>query len=193
MAATDPRPSDRQRAGFAGTAQSAADEPHHARRRAAPAMRRLRCLSPDELTERLDEEIGRATRHRTPLCCLLLRLDELDQITEAYGAELSERALSHVGEALCAELRRFDRVGRPQEDELAVVLPGAAVSEGEAVARRALQRIRAIKIEAGEARRPLSVSVGIAAWRKPATAEDLVAQARRAALLTRAPAEDSDR
>jgi diguanylate cyclase (GGDEF)-like protein len=156
-------------------------------------VRRMRSLDAQQLAERIDEEIGRAIRHRTPLCCLLVRLDELDQIAEAYGAELSERALSHVSEALLAELRRFDRVGRPQEDELAVLLPGAASAQGEAVARRALQRIRAIKIEAAGARRTLSVSVGIAAWRQPATAEDLLRQARDAALLTRQPSEGADR
>ncbi len=163
-------------------------------------VRRMRSLDAQQLAERLDEEIGRATRHQTPLCCLLVRLDDLDQIAEAHGAELSERALSHVSEALVAELRRFDRVGRPfdrvgrpQDDELAVLLPGAASAQGEAVARRVLQRIRAIKIEAAGARRTLSVSVGIAAWRQPATAEDLLGQARDAALLTRKPSQAAGR
>lgn len=148
-------------------------------------LRRMRCLDPAELVERIDEEVGRAVRHRTPLCCLLVRLDELPQIEQDHGAELAERVLSHAGEALRAELRRFDRVGRPRQDELVVVLPGAGGPQGEAVARRALSRLRAIKIEVAGARRPLRASVGIAAWRSPWSAQQLIEQARCAAGISR--------
>ena len=57
--------------------------------------------------------------------------------------------------------------------ELLVVLPGADGPRGEIVARRVLERLRTIKIEADGMRRPLRVSVGLAAWRA-----DLMAQAR---------------
>lgn len=150
---------------------------------------KLRCLGPTELIERIDEEVGRAIRHRTPLCCLIVRLEKLQQIAQQHGAELSERALSHAGEAIVAELRRFDRVGRPLQDEIAVVLPGAAAAQGEVVARRALARLHSIKIEVDRTRRPLSVSVGIAAWREPWSAQQLIDEARLAATLNRQGAE----
>lgn len=144
-------------------------------------LRRLRCLDPDELHQRLDEEVSRSIRHGTPLACLLVRLDDFQQIAQEHGIELAEQALMHAGEAILAELRRFDRVGRPQPHELVVVLPGAAVIQGEAVARRTLNRLRAIKIEFERTRRPLCVSVGIAAWRAPLSAQQLIDQARYAA------------
>lgn len=151
--------------------------------------RRMRCLDAQELAERIDEEVGRAIRHSTPLCCLIVRLEKLQQIAQQHGAELSERALSHAGEAMVAELRRFDRVGRPLQDEIAVVLPGAATPQGEVVARRALARLHSIKIEVDRTRQPLSVSVGIAAWREPWSAQQLIDQARLAATLNRQGAE----
>ena len=86
-----------------------------------------------------------------------------------------------MGEALRRELRRFDRVGRPSEGELAVLLPGADGPRGEIVARRALARLRAIKVEADGERRPLRVSVGLAAWREDVGGEELMAQTRAAA------------
>lgn len=149
----------------------------------------LRCLDAIELAERIEEEVGRAIRHGTPLCCLLVRLEDLEEIASRHGAELSERALSHAGEAIRAELRRFDRVGRPLPDELAVVLPGAATAQGEVVARRALRRMHAIKIEVQGVRRPLRASVGIASWKAPWNARQLIDQARLAAGLTRQVAE----
>ncbi len=182
MAATDPRPlHNQQDASARRAARVSADH--------APASA-IRCLSDDELYERLEEEIGRAGRHGTALCALLLRLDDFEEIAQAHGAALSERALLHAGETLLGQLRRFDRVGRPQQDELLIVLPGAAGVEGEAVARRALRRLRAIKIEVDRVRRPLGVCIGIAAWRSPWSASELIEEARCAAGLSRQGAGD---
>jgi diguanylate cyclase (GGDEF)-like protein len=139
------------------------------------------CLSAEALAERMEEEINRAGRHGTPLSCLLVVIENLDELTRAHGSELSERTLVYVSEALRHELRRFDRVGRPSESELAVLLPGADGPRGEIVARRALQRLRAIKVEADGERRPLRVSVGLTAWREDVDGEELLAQTRAAA------------
>ena len=62
-----------------------------------------------------------------------------------------------------------------------MLLPGADGPRGEIVARRALERLRAIKVEAGGQRRPLRVSVGIAAWQGDVGGEELLAQTRAAA------------
>jgi diguanylate cyclase (GGDEF)-like protein len=139
------------------------------------------CLSAKALQERLEEEINRAGRHGTSLSYLLVVIENLEELTKAHGSELSEQTLTYVGEALRRELRRFDRVGRPSESELAVLLPGADGPRGEIVARRALARLRAIKVEADGERRPLRVSVGLAAWREDVSGEDLLAQTRAAA------------
>jgi diguanylate cyclase len=139
------------------------------------------CLSAAALEERLEEEINRAGRHGTPLSCLLVVIEDLGELRRAHGGELSEQTLVYVGEALRRELRRFDRVGRPNEGELAVLLPGADGPRGEIVARRALTRLRAIKVEAGGTRRPLRVSVGLAALQQDAGGAELLARARAAA------------
>jgi diguanylate cyclase (GGDEF)-like protein len=139
------------------------------------------CLSSLELAARLDEEVSRAERHRTPLSCLLVTLEDVEQLSEAHGEELPEQALAYLGTALGRELRRFDRIGHVADGELLVVLPGADERRGEIVARRALGRLHAVKIEVRGERRPLRISMGIAAWREGLTAEDLLAQTRVAA------------
>ncbi len=140
-----------------------------------------RCLSEPLLRERIDEEVNRASRHGTPLSCLLVDIEDLEQLAQMHGEELSQRAFTYASRALCQELRRFDRVGRVGTGELLVVLPGADCRRGEIVARRALARLRAIKVEAAGTRQGLRVSVGIAAWREGQTAEQLVAQTQAAA------------
>jgi diguanylate cyclase (GGDEF)-like protein len=138
-------------------------------------------ISAIELQERLREEINRAGRQGTALACLLVEIGDLEELSRAHGKDLSERTLAYVASALRRQLRDFDRIGRPSERELFVILPGADGPRAEAVARRALVRLRTIKIEADGKRRQLRVSVGLAAWREGVGAEELLSQTRAAA------------
>jgi diguanylate cyclase (GGDEF)-like protein len=134
-----------------------------------------------DLQERLEDEIARAERYGTPLSCLLVVVDNLEQMVEQHGGELREQTLAYVAGALRQELRRFDRVGMPSEDELLILLPGADGPRAEMVARRVLDRLRAIKVEAKGHRHALRISVGLSPWRAEATAESLIAETRAAA------------
>jgi diguanylate cyclase (GGDEF)-like protein len=147
------------------------------------------CPTPAAMSERLQEEISRAERFGTRLSCLLVVIDNLDRMAREHGGELREQAVDYVAGALRRELRRFDRVGRIGRDgdeeqdpvrELLIVLPGADGPRGEIVARRALERMRTIKIEAGGTRQPLEISVGLAAWQGDVSAEAMVGRARAA-------------
>jgi two-component system, cell cycle response regulator len=139
------------------------------------------CLSASALQARIEEEISRAGRHGTPLSCLLVVIDNLPELAREHGSELPEQTLAYVGSALRRQLRRFDRVGRPRDGELVVVLPGADSPRGEIVARRVLDRLHTIKVETDGARQPLRVSVGLAAWRDDLDGGELLAQTRAAA------------
>jgi diguanylate cyclase (GGDEF)-like protein len=151
-----------------------------------PGPSALDCLQPAALRERLEEEISRAERHGTQLSCLLVVIENLDEMTREHGSELREQTLEYVAQALRRELRRFDRVGRGgqgqegADGDLLIILPGADGPRAEIVARRALERLRTIKVEARGARWPLHVSVGLAAWREDLSAQTLLAQARAA-------------
>jgi len=86
-----------------------------------------------------------------------------------------------MGAALPRELRRFDRVGEMKPDELLVLLPGADARRGEIVARRALGRLHAVKVELDGERHSIGVSIGISAWHRGLSAGELLEQARVAA------------
>jgi diguanylate cyclase (GGDEF)-like protein len=133
------------------------------------------------LVERLEEEIARAERHRTALSCLLVGIEELEAIVREHGKDLSEQTLAYVGLTLRREFRRYDRMGPTSGHDYIVVLPGADGARGEIVARRTLQRLRAIKIETHAQRAPLRVTVSVATWREGQSAATLIAQARTAA------------
>jgi diguanylate cyclase (GGDEF)-like protein len=138
-------------------------------------------LSAAALQRHLDEEVNRAMRHGTQLSCLLVVIDNLQELTREHGGELLEQALGYIGDALARGLRNFDRIGRPDSSELLVVLPGADGLRGEVVARRVLKRLETIKLETDGTRRPLRVSVGLASWQDDFSGEDLLARSRVAA------------
>jgi diguanylate cyclase (GGDEF)-like protein len=150
-----------------------------------PLRGSIEFLSGSPLRGRLEEEVNRAARHGTALSCLLLDIEDLPALRRAHGELLAERVLAYVELALRRELRRFDRVGRPSEDELLVVLPGADLPRGELVARRMLLRLRSIKLESSGRRRSLEVAVGLAPWRAGMSAGALLGAARVAAGLER--------
>jgi diguanylate cyclase (GGDEF)-like protein len=156
----------------------AASDPHP--RTNPPAPGREDWLPAAALGERIDEEIKRAERHGTHLSCLLVVIENLEELAREHGGELREQTLGYVAAALRGELRRFDRIGRPSEPELLIVLPGADGPRGEMVARRVLDRLRAIKVEARGARRPLRVAVGLAAWQDGVGADELLVRTRAA-------------
>jgi GGDEF domain-containing protein len=85
-----------------------------------------------------------------------------------------------VGGALRSQLRSFDRIGRLSDSELLIALPGADGPRAEVVGRRMLDRLRTIKVEAEGTRRPLGISVGLAAWHGRLSGDDLLAQTRAA-------------
>jgi diguanylate cyclase len=141
----------------------------------------MESLTAPELDERLHEEINRAGRHGTALSCLLVTIGNLEELTREHGSELAERTLAYVSSVLRAQMRDFDRIGTPTNGELLVLLPGADGPRGEVVARRSLERLRTIKIEADGKRRPLRISVGLADWQAGIGGDELLAQARAAA------------
>lgn len=146
-----------------------------------PLVGGVACLSAQALEDRLVEEINRAGRHNTPLSCLLVTVGNLEELSRRHGSELTEQTLSYIARTLQTQLRRFDRIGRPSDGELLVVLPGADGPRGEIVARRVLERLRTIKVESDGTRQPLRISVGLAAWQADLSGDDLLEQARAAA------------
>lgn len=136
---------------------------------------------PVELEDRLGEEIGRCERYGSQLSCLLLVVENLDEMADEHGGELREQTLAYIAGALRRELRRFDRVGMPSDREVLIVLPGADSPRGEVVARRVLDRLRAIKVEAKGQRQALRIAVGLSAWSAEETPRQLIDRARSAA------------
>ena len=109
----------------------------------------------------LEREVARARRTGRPLSVLLLQL--------GAGSGSGNRALPEVAEMLSRLTRATDSLCRPQEHELAVLLPGTRGTG----ARRVLARVRDEASSALASAGPLTFSAGLVEWRPDETSDAL--------------------
>ncbi|HEY6781091.1 MAG TPA: diguanylate cyclase [Thermoleophilaceae bacterium] len=139
---------------------------------------------------RLGEEIWRARREELPLSCLLVDLDNFKPVNDRHGHLVGDELLQQVATAIATEFRPYDGLGRYGGDEFVLVLPGA----DEETAVDAARRLRSVVAEAtarfGDLASPVTASVGVARWREPLTAGELLDRADRALLLAKRRGKD---
>jgi diguanylate cyclase (GGDEF)-like protein len=131
---------------------------------------------------RILEEIARSRRTGESLCCLLMDLDNFKPINDTHGHLVGDQILRDIAAAVTAEFRPYDAIGRFGGDEFAMVLPGASEEDADLVAHR-LQDVVAATAAAAGLGAGLTASVGVARWREPLTAAELLDRADRALLV----------
>ncbi len=130
------------------------------------------CMNHRAMRRRLQEEIGRAARTDGRLACLLLDLDDFKLVNDRHGHPAGDALLREVARALMGEFRAFDRVARYGGDEFVVILPNADLDSAAQAAARAMQRLAAVP--SFDLAPGVSASIGVAQWRPPMTAEQLL-------------------
>jgi diguanylate cyclase (GGDEF)-like protein len=111
---------------------------------------------------RLEEEVKRARRYRTPITCVMADLDQLKPINDELGHAAGDRAIAAVAAVIREELRETDFGARYGGDEFVVLLPHTAAEEGRIFAERVCARVRATEFAVGERRIALRSSFGVA-------------------------------
>ncbi len=112
------------------------------------------------IEERLVEEMNSASRHRFPICLLMIDVDNFKQYNDTYGHPAGDTALVLVASVLKDTLRAADVAARYGGEEFAVLLPQTAVEEGKAIAERLRQRIERTEFP----KRRVTISIGLAAY-----------------------------
>ena len=93
------------------------------------------------LLERSDLEIKRYGRTGRPFSILLLDLDGLKKINDAFGHVAGSRALCRIAEVLRMHCREIDTAARYGGDEFAVILPETPFEQACQVAQRIVERL----------------------------------------------------
>jgi diguanylate cyclase (GGDEF)-like protein len=112
--------------------------------------------------DRLLQEWAASTRHKRPLSCVMVDVDNFRVINDTYGHEVGDSVLRQVSAAMRQVLRTHDVVARTGGDEFLVMCPDTALEAAQACAERMRQAVEGAQIVSGMLNLKLTVSVGLA-------------------------------
>ncbi|HET9129335.1 MAG TPA: GGDEF domain-containing protein, partial [Terriglobia bacterium] len=126
-----------------------------------------------KLIDTLEMEISRAERTNRTFVFVLMDLDGLKRINDAYGHPVGNRALCRLANILQLHCRSIDTPARYGGDEFAIVLPECGMEFARGVTDRLLERL------ANDGELPeLSISIGCSVWpHNGRTVEELIREA----------------
>lgn len=115
------------------------------------------------LEENLWRELHRARRGNSPLCVVMLDLDNFKRFNDTFGHDAGDSMLRELAHLLCEKLRKSDIACRYGGDEFVVVLPNSSLAD----ARRRVEQIRVMVAEkqlrhGAPQQNTITVSAGIA-------------------------------
>ncbi|ABC81329.1 response regulator receiver modulated diguanylate cyclase [Anaeromyxobacter dehalogenans 2CP-C] len=111
---------------------------------------------------RVEEEVKRARRYRTPLTCVMADMDNLKPINDELGHAAGDRAIAAVAAVIREELRETDFGARYGGDEFVILLPHTSGEEGRVFAERVCTRLHETVLEVSGERVALGASFGVA-------------------------------
>jgi len=107
-------------------------------------------------------EVAQARRHRHPLACMFLDIDGFKAINDGHGHPAGDTVLRAVGQAIQGQLRAGDTIARWGGEEFVALLPQAPGPQAREIAERIRGHVAALPVAAGEARIPVTISIGMA-------------------------------
>ena len=118
------------------------------------------------LQERLDAEISRARRYKTPLSCLLFDIDFFKVVNDMYGYEWGDVLLKNLSDKLKSFIRKEDVLTRYGDEEFIVILPNTSEDNAFIFGERFRREIEKMEfIPAGEEENhPITISGGISTY-----------------------------
>jgi two-component system, cell cycle response regulator len=115
--------------------------------------------------DQLNTELSYAKRHGTALSLLIFDLDHFKRINDTYGHVAGDNVLIQIADMVQGMLRHEDVFARYGGEEFVIVLRGIALADASILAERIRVGVFAGTFANGGTRLPVSVSVGVAAYR----------------------------
>jgi diguanylate cyclase (GGDEF)-like protein len=119
------------------------------------------------LNRRLEEEVDRARRYKTPLSVLLLDIDHFKLVNDSYGHQVGDFVLNYLGKLLLQVIRPSDIAARYGGEEIMIIAPNTTISSANVLAERLRQHIETHElVVTNDSSQPIkihiTVSVGVA-------------------------------
>ena len=132
------------------------------------------------LMDALAKEIHRSQRHHSPLCLIMIDLDELKRVNDRFGHTAGDALIRHAARKIGAALRQIDSAARIGGDEFVVLLPATDLGGARHVADRILTAISNDAPVIQQEVLPVAVSLGVTQWRSGWDETHLLAAADQA-------------
>jgi diguanylate cyclase (GGDEF)-like protein len=133
-------------------------------------------------TDRLGTEVAYARRHNTPLALVMFDVDFFKKVNDTYGHLAGDYVLQRLAQITQHALRAEDMFARYGGEEFAVLCRGTNLEDASIIAERLRMQVEASEFVFENARIPVTISAGVAAFPNVAagTPLDLVAAADEA-------------
>jgi len=117
------------------------------------------------LEESFERELRRTHRRQTPLSVAMMDIDHFKRFNDAFGHEAGDAMLREIGQVLLASVRSEDIVCRYGGEELAVIMPNAAIEDacGRVESIRDLVKRVNVSLQ-GQSVGGVTISAGVAAY-----------------------------
>ncbi|HEY3934983.1 MAG TPA: diguanylate cyclase [Gemmatimonadales bacterium] len=151
-------------------------------------------LNHSTLMAELEYAIAFATRHREPLCFLMLDLDHFKRINDTHGHLTGDQVLMHVASVFRKSIRQSDQLGRYGGEEFGIILRRCPPANAHAIAdklRLALAEAPIRLANGSEVSQRVSIGIASFAGDGEPTVTDITSAADRA--LYRAKTSGRDR
>lgn len=124
--------------------------------------------------------IRESARNNTPMLAILMDIDHFKSVNDRFGHAAGDVVLEQVGQVIQQSLRSSDFVFRWGGEEFLVIVKSRAEGQGQAVADKIRRAVGTKRIEHGGTVIGVTISAGVAAYRKDEPVEEWLARADRA-------------
>jgi len=139
-----------------------------------------RALNRRSLIAALERERSRAERSGTPFCIAMIDLDHFKRVNDSYGHAAGDAVLRAFSAVVHETMRNTDIFGRYGGEEFLLILVGATPQAALEAAERVRVAVAAHDWRAMSPDFPVTMSAGIAGFRKGETVEQLLERADQA-------------
>jgi diguanylate cyclase (GGDEF)-like protein len=115
------------------------------------------------LMTRLEEEVVRGRRHKTPLAVIMIDIDHFKQVNDTHGHAMGDEVLRNIGAMLKSGVRSTDLAARFGGEELTIVLPHTDLASAIQVAENLRQKFADMEHQLDGVTLRKTASLGVAA------------------------------